>query len=62
MSGDIEKSADNAYAGKYLQKCLVCGYKCVFTFKNDKEFQMVSASTLGCGHQGLFTLTKMEND
>jgi len=39
-----------------IRKCLVCGF--VDSFDDDSDEDIIRASCLPCGHQGLFELTK----
>jgi len=44
---------------KWLQKCMVCNYKAEYKGKKEDE-NIIRASCLPCGHQGLFTLEKIK--
>ena len=44
---------------KWLQKCLVCNYKAEYEGKPEDE-DIIRASCLACGHQGLFTLEEIK--
>ena len=44
---------------KWLQKCLICNYKCKFEGKPEDE-EIIRAACLPCGHQGMFTLEEIE--
>lgn len=40
---------------KWIQKCMVCNYKAEIEGKR-KDEDTIRATSLACGHQGLFTL------
>ena len=44
---------------KLLQKCLICNYQCEYKCKKEDE-DIIRASCLPCGHQGLFTLEEIK--
>jgi len=44
----------------WIQECLVCGAKTEWLIRTKKQEDIVRASCLDCGHQGLFTLKSFE--
>ena len=45
---------------KWIQKCQVCNFKGEYESDNPEDEDIIRATCLPCGHQGLFTLEKME--
>lgn len=45
---------------KLLQECMICGYKCLYEIKSSDDENIIRATCLPCGHQGLFKLKKIK--
>ena len=45
---------------KWLQKCLVCDWKCEYESDKKEDEDIIRAACLPCGHQGFFTLEEIK--
>ena len=45
---------------KWIQKCLICKYKAELESDDKNAENIIRATCLPCGHQGMFTLERIK--